>query len=84
MGFEPLVNQKVSEDERITTYQPCAGDFIVSDNEPDDEGGGVIRVNIFGMTCQSCVKNIEGNISQKPGILSIKVRNGFLDVSIIV
>lgn len=32
-----------------------------------------IRVYIEGMTCQSCVKNIEGTISKKKGIISIKV-----------
>ncbi|KAL4229704.1 ATPase Cu transporting protein 7B [Mactra antiquata] len=30
-------------------------------------------IGIEGMVCMSCVKNIEGNISGKPGILSIKV-----------
>lgn len=30
-------------------------------------------VNIEGMTCQSCVRNIEGNISEKIGVISIKV-----------
>ena len=30
-------------------------------------------VSIEGMTCNSCVKNIESNISGKPGILEIKV-----------
>ena len=30
-------------------------------------------VNIQGMTCQSCVKNIEGTISSLEGILNIKV-----------
>lgn len=32
-----------------------------------------ITVNIGGMTCQSCVKNIEGNISEKIGVISISV-----------
>lgn len=30
-------------------------------------------VSIKGMTCNSCVKNIEGTIEEKPGVLSIKV-----------
>ena len=30
-------------------------------------------ISVDGMTCQSCVKNIEGNISQKPGVSSISV-----------
>ncbi|XP_037051262.1 copper-transporting ATPase 1 isoform X3 [Bradysia coprophila] len=32
-----------------------------------------IRLPIIGMTCQSCVKNIEGNIRTKMGIVKIKV-----------
>ncbi|KAJ8928901.1 hypothetical protein NQ314_018472 [Rhamnusium bicolor] len=72
LGFEPLINQKVSENERITTYSPSSGDYTSTliDTEPED---GAVRVNISGMTCQSCVKNIEETISKKPGIYSIKV-----------
>jgi Cu+-exporting ATPase len=32
-----------------------------------------IRVAVTGMTCQSCVKSIEDNLSRTPGIYSIKV-----------
>lgn len=32
-----------------------------------------VRLPIIGMTCQSCVKNIESNIKSKSGILSVKV-----------
>lgn len=32
-----------------------------------------VRLPINGMTCQSCVRNIEGNIKTKLGIISIKV-----------
>uniref|UniRef100_A0A1A9VUG5 HMA domain-containing protein n=1 Tax=Glossina austeni TaxID=7395 RepID=A0A1A9VUG5_GLOAU len=32
-----------------------------------------IRLPIKGMTCQSCVRNIEGHISNKPGIVKVKV-----------
>lgn len=32
-----------------------------------------VRLPISGMTCQSCVRNIEGNIGAKPGIVSIRV-----------
>lgn len=34
---------------------------------------GKVRIHISGMTCQSCVKNIEENISKKDGILKINV-----------
>lgn len=42
-----------------------------------------IRLPIGGMTCQSCVRNIEGNIKTKPGIVAIKVnlqeKAGYID-----
>ena len=33
----------------------------------------ICTLNIQGMTCQSCVKNIESNVGTKPGIISAKV-----------
>ena len=33
-------------------------------------------VGIKGMTCNSCVKNIEGTVGEKPGVLSVKVSDG--------
>ncbi|BFZ14956.1 hypothetical protein BsWGS_17994 [Bradybaena similaris] len=33
----------------------------------------VTQIRVEGMTCQSCVRNIEGTISAKPGIIKIKV-----------
>lgn len=33
----------------------------------------VCQISVIGMTCHSCVKNIETNISPKPGIKSISV-----------
>ena len=38
-----------------------------------------VKINIFGMTCQSCVNSIEGKIGTNPGVKSIKV-----DITIIV
>lgn len=32
-----------------------------------------IRLSVNGMTCQSCVRNIESNVKEKPGIFTIKV-----------
>ncbi|XP_064636017.1 copper-transporting ATPase 1-like isoform X2 [Lineus longissimus] len=32
-----------------------------------------VLISVEGMTCQSCVRNIEGMISTKPGVVSIKV-----------
>ncbi|KAK3099865.1 hypothetical protein FSP39_010889 [Pinctada imbricata] len=33
----------------------------------------IARIHVEGMTCQSCVKNIESNISPKAGVKEIKV-----------
>uniref|UniRef100_A0A0B7B2G7 P-type Cu(+) transporter n=2 Tax=Arion vulgaris TaxID=1028688 RepID=A0A0B7B2G7_9EUPU len=33
----------------------------------------VTHIRVEGMTCQSCVRNIEGTLSTKPGIVNIKV-----------
>ena len=33
----------------------------------------ICTLNIEGMTCRSCVNNIESNLSTKPGIVSAKV-----------
>lgn len=43
--------------------------------EPSDELNQIIdtRINIEGMTCQSCVRNITENISTKPGVVDILV-----------
>lgn len=42
-----------------------------------------VRLPINGMTCQSCVRNIEGNIREKLGIIAIKVnlqeKAGYVD-----
>lgn len=45
-------------------------ELLVKDNEPITME---TKILIEGMTCQSCVKNIESNISIKSGIISIKV-----------
>jgi Cu+-exporting ATPase len=34
-----------------------------------------VKIDITGMTCQSCVSSIEGNIGSMPGVLSITVSN---------
>lgn len=42
-----------------------------------------VRLPINGMTCQSCVRNIEGNIRTKIGVVAIKVnlqeKSGYID-----
>nr|XP_023018681.1 copper-transporting ATPase 1 isoform X1 [Leptinotarsa decemlineata] len=72
LGFEPLINQKLSQNERITTYSRSAGDYSGSTKSAESDDG-TVRINIIGMTCMSCVRNIEGTISKRPGIYSIKV-----------
>ena len=39
------------------------------------DGSEVTVVEVDGMTCQSCVGNIESNLEGRPGILSVKVRD---------
>ena len=59
----------------------CRADIeVVADNE--EEEMDLVRIctlNIQGMTCQSCVKNIESNVITKPGIIkatvNLEVRN---------
>ena len=55
---------------------------IETDANNDEEEMDLVRIctlNIQGMTCQSCVKNIESNVITKPGIIkatvNLEVRN---------
>lgn len=45
--------------------------------ENTDTRTATVKVNIEGMTCQSCVRNIEGTVSKQKGILNIKVSRFF-------
>lgn len=45
----------------------------VNANMVKDEEPVVTRISVEGMTCHSCVKNIENTISQKPGVKHISV-----------
>jgi len=42
-------------------------------DEEDDPLSAEVVLGVEGMTCMSCVRSIEDNISKQPGILSIKV-----------
>lgn len=48
-----------------------------------DQPNQTIRLPIIGMTCQSCVRNIEGKIKTSRGVVSIKVnlieKSGFIE-----
>lgn len=60
LGFEPLIKFKTKNVSQLTP----TGDY---------KSDGIVRVNIVGMTCQSCVRNIEETVGKKAGIHSIKV-----------
>ncbi|XP_033744011.1 copper-transporting ATPase 1-like isoform X2 [Pecten maximus] len=65
MGFEAsLPRRKESSLE---------AEFDMLANRGKSGGTSNCTIVIKGMTCNSCVKNIEGNIAVKPGIVSIKV-----------
>ncbi|CAH0548646.1 unnamed protein product [Brassicogethes aeneus] len=74
-GFEPLIEQKSSETDSIAHHQTPKGDhtYEPSTTSSPHSDDAKTRISIEGMTCQSCVRNIEENISKKPGIYSIKV-----------
>lgn len=68
LGFEPLINRTYVDHESVPSIS-ATGDYKTS-NGYDNE---TIRINIMGMTCQSCVNNIQDAIGKKPAILNIKV-----------
>jgi len=41
--------------------------------EHSAEETSVIKIGIQGMTCQSCVRNIEGMIGERSGVINIRV-----------
>ncbi|XP_055597734.1 copper-transporting ATPase 1 isoform X2 [Uranotaenia lowii] len=81
------INVQLAENAGYVDYDPSITDPTQIAAEIDDMGfecpygdetdnGNKVsetRIHIEGMTCQSCVRNIEGNIKGKPGVVSIKV-----------
>lgn len=75
----------IDYDSTLTDPQTIANDiddmgFECPYNKDEVGSGGAVvdsvlvtRIGIVGMRCQSCVKNIEGTLSTKPGIKTIKV-----------
>ncbi|KOX72672.1 Copper-transporting ATPase 1 [Melipona quadrifasciata] len=63
------------EHEDDVLYDRSTQLFHVPRQEIEDSTNAstTMRVNIEGMTCQSCVKNIEGTIGSRPDVLSVKV-----------
>lgn len=87
MGFEPLIDHTKDDDGAI--HLAPTGDFLITSSTPlissstssppppyqqkQQPEDGVVKVHIDGMTCQSCVRNIEDVIGKKNGVISIKV-----------
>lgn len=49
----------------------------------DSSNAATVRINIEGMRCQSCVKNIEGTMASRPEVLGVRVlleeKAGYID-----
>lgn len=68
----------VQYDPEITTAEDIRGaiydmGFDAKLKESSDQLCPVTRIHVEGMTCMSCVKNIEGVVGEKPGVRNIKV-----------
>lgn len=68
LGFEPLLINQTHEDNEPISDPSSTGDYKKS-----SLGTETAKINIMGMTCQSCVNNIQGLIGQKPGVFNITV-----------
>lgn len=65
MGFKTTLKMQPNTNKTndcLVTKQPLTG-----------QGEQICNISVLGMTCQSCVRNIETNISSKPGIRSLSV-----------
>ncbi|XP_048243847.1 copper-transporting ATPase 1-like isoform X3 [Haliotis rufescens] len=49
------------------------GASVAESRGSSDEGLATVLINIRGMTCNSCVKTIEGKMAEHPGIKNVKV-----------
>ena len=47
--------------------------LLGDDNSTVNKDVRIAKISVKGMTCMSCVNTIEGNMSNKPGVKSIKV-----------
>ncbi|XP_048522016.1 copper-transporting ATPase 1 isoform X2 [Dendroctonus ponderosae] len=73
LGFEPLINRTYVDHESVPGIS-ATGDYKVSSPHfSRDYENETVRINIMGMTCQSCVNSIQDTIRKKSGILNIKV-----------
>ncbi|XP_061164353.1 copper-transporting ATPase 1-like [Saccostrea echinata] len=67
MGFEATLVKESSID---SEFDRLASRQSSTRSVPSEQ---VCQISVIGMTCQSCVKNIESNISSKAGVKSISV-----------
>uniref|UniRef100_T1JC88 P-type Cu(+) transporter n=1 Tax=Strigamia maritima TaxID=126957 RepID=T1JC88_STRMM len=67
--FDPTATNS----EKIRQIMDDMGFEVKLKNNDDGQMRKICKLHIEGMTCQSCVKNIESNLSNRPGILSIRV-----------
>ncbi|XP_017886715.1 copper-transporting ATPase 1 isoform X2 [Ceratina calcarata] len=68
-----LTSMKEDENEERDDYEGTVVHVPRSQEIKDSSNTGTMKVNIEGMSCQSCVKNIEGTIGSRPDVLSIRV-----------
>uniref|UniRef100_A0A1L8DET7 P-type Cu(+) transporter n=1 Tax=Nyssomyia neivai TaxID=330878 RepID=A0A1L8DET7_9DIPT len=75
---ESAINPLIPDDSATSKDTPKK--MIRDANEDCTESQGLldpdvasVRLPVIGMTCQSCVRNIQGNIGSKTGIYSIRV-----------
>lgn len=78
MGFEPLIGHSSTQDDDGAIHLSPTGDHLITAATPlishqQQSEEGIVKITVQGMTCQSCVRNIEDVVSKKPGIISIKV-----------
>lgn len=88
MGFEPLIDHTKDDDygggaNGGAVHLTPTGDFLITASTPlisshqrRESEESVAKIHINGMTCQSCVRNIEDVVGKKNGVVSIKVSGG--------
>ncbi|XP_058118910.1 copper-transporting ATPase 1 isoform X3 [Anopheles coustani] len=73
MGFECTYTDDTSS--TAAAKKSILVEGVESDNDASASEHYIqtARISVLGMTCQSCVRNIEGNIKDRPGVASIRV-----------
>ncbi len=65
-GNSPIATHSATSAVSIATVDTLAANLLA----PNEL---TVSIHVTGMVCQSCVNNIETNISDKPGIINVKV-----------